>query len=392
MKLNSLHLLVGMSTLGHVAMAGTRITLILTAVHLQASPAVVGIIGALLSAVAIFTSVPAGRWMDRAGARIPILIACSMTAAGMALGFVWPSLIALFFVSAISGTFNNIFFIAGQNLVGLYGKPEDRVSNFSLQGLGYSAAAFVGPILAGFCIDHLGHSNTFLVLALVAAIPAVIVALDKLEFPPSRPHVAHPDGGAKGGTALHLMRNPRLGPIFTASVLSQATWNLFAFLMPIHLASYGLSATVIGTIVASFYFASMVARIFLPAIARRFTAWQLLIASFVGGSLAFICFTLTANVALILACCLSLGFVLGFTGPMILTLMHEAAPAGRTNEVVGVRVMLMNICQTVIPLLSGVIGAAFGVAPAFWALSAALMGGGWSAKKQSRLHDAREHR
>jgi MFS family permease len=385
LKLKPLYLLVTLSTLGHVAMAGTRITLILDAVHQGASPALVGIISALLSTVAMFTSVWAGRWVDRAGPRQPIIIGCVMASAGMALGWFWPTLTALFIVSAISGTFNNVFFIVNQNLVGLYGKPEDRVSNFSLQGLGYSTAAFIGPILAGFSIDTFGHPFTFLLMAVIAAIPAIVVGLNQLEFPPRRPHVAHPEGGASGGSALNLMRNPELGPIFYVSVLSQATWNLFSFLMPIHLTSYHFSASLIGSIVASFYFASMVSRFFLPAIARRFTPWQLLIASFFGGSASFVGFTLTGNVVLIVAFALFLGSVLGFTGPMILTLMHECSPPGRTGEVVGVRIMLMNICQTFIPLLSGALGAAFGVAPAFWALSAILLSGGWTSVKQSRL-------
>ena len=385
MNLKPLHLLVTLSTLGHVAMAGTRITLILDAVHQGASPALVGIISALLSTVAMFTSVRAGRWVDSAGPRQPIIIGCLLASAGMALGFFWPTLTALFIVSAISGTFNNVFFIVNQNLVGLYGKHEDRVSNFSLQGLGYSTAAFIGPILAGFSIDAFGHPVTFLLMAVIAAIPAIVVGLNLLEFPPRRPHVAHPDGGARGGSALNLMRNPKLGPIFFVSVLSQATWNLFSFLMPIHLTSYHFSASLIGSIVASFYFASMVSRIFLPAIARRFTPWQLLIASFFGSSISFAAYTLTDNVVLIVGFSLFLGSVLGFTGPMILTLMHESSPPGRAGEVVGVRVMLMNICQTFIPLLSGALGAAFGVAPAFWTLSAVLLSGGWTSRKQSRL-------
>lgn len=368
-------------------MAGTRITLILDAVHQSASPALVGMISALLSAVSMFTSVHAGRWVDRAGPRQPMIVGSILAAVGMALGFFWPTLTALFIVSAISGTFNNVFFIVNQNLVGLYGRPEDRVSNFSLQGLGYSTAAFIGPILAGFSIDAFGHPATFLILAIVAAIPAVVVGMNKLEFPPRRARMAHADAdeGARGGGALNLMRNPSLGPIFFVSVLSQATWNLFSFLMPIHLTTYHFSASLIGSIVASFYFASMVSRIFLPAIARRFTPWQLLIASFFGASISFAGFTLTGNVVLIVALALFLGSVLGFTGPMILTLMHESSPPGRAGEVVGVRVMLMNICQTFIPLLSGALGAAFGVAPAFWTLSTILLSGGWTSVKQSRL-------
>lgn len=391
LKLKPILVLVIMATLSHIALAGARITLILDAVHLNASPAVVGVISALLAAVGAFIAVPVGRWIDRSGVRIPMLIGCVACSIGMLLGFIFPGLFTLFIISVIVGTGTNIFFIASQNLVGQYGTPDERVSNFSQLSLGYSCAAFIGPIVAGFSIDALGHPVTFLLLALVPLLPTLILVLDRLPAPPPRPSVAK-HGGQSGGSSIALIWSPQLAPIFTASVLSQATWNLFGFLMPIHLANLGLSASAIGSLVASFYFASMVSRMFLPWIVRRFTPWQLLVAAFAGGSLSFIGFTLTGNIAMLVILSMWLGTVLGFTGPMILTLMHEASPPDRAGEVVGLRVMLMNTCQTIIPLLTGALGAAFGVAPAFWALSAALMGGGWSASRQSRLHDARARR
>ena len=380
-----------MTTLTHVSMVGSRIAVILYAVHLHASTALVGVFGALFAAVAIFSSVQVGRWLDHSGRRLPLLIGCGVQALGTALGFVWPSLTGLFVLCIIVGTFNNMFFITQQNLIGEYGGPADRVSNFSLSGLAFSAASFAGPLIAGFAIDSVGYRWTFLLLALVPLIPTAILAFDKLEFPPrrARPQAAEPSAAGAGpaarGSALALLRHSRLSPVFIAAVLSQATWNLFSILMPIYLAGRGLSASQIGVTVSCFYFASMVSRLFLPALARRFTPWQLLFASFAGGSLSFVGFTFTDNIAVIALLSVWLGMVLGFTGPMVLTLLYEASPPGRTGEVVGVRVTLMNICSTAVPLLAGSIGAMVGVAPAFWVLGAALLAGGWSANKQAKL-------
>lgn len=391
LRLKPLHLLVCMSVLSHTALSGTRISVILYAVHLQASPAVAGILGALLSVVAMFTSVMVGRWLDRSGPRMPMLVGCVMSSVGMAIGFVWPGLAVLFVINILVGTFNNMFFIVNQNLVGQYGRPEDRVGNFSLSGLGYSTAAFIGPMIAGFAIDSFGHPATFLLLAVLPMIPAVVIGFDKMEFPPRQAPAAPRADGAAEASTLQLILDRKLGPIFFASALSQATWNLFAFLMPIHLASLALSASTIGAIVASFYFASMVSRFFLPWIARHFTPWQLLLASFAGGGLSFFGFTMTDHLAWVVALSVWLGLVLGFTGPMVMTLLYEASPEGRTGKVVGVRVMLMNLTQTIVPLLAGAVGAAFGVAPAFWFLGAALMGGGWSARRESLRYDRRGH-
>ena len=56
------------------------------------------------------------------------------------------------------------------------------------------------------------------------------------------------------------------------------------------------------------------------------------------------------------------------------TLMYDASPAARVGEVVGMRMTVANIGQTVVPLLSGAVGAAFGVAPVFWAVAAIVVG------------------
>jgi len=384
-------MLSAMSLLSHMALAGTRITVILSAVHLGASPAVIGLLSALQSLLPMFTSVWAGRWMDRVGPRFPMLLACVMTSVGILLGFLFPGLEVLFAVNLIIGTFTNLFLIANQGLVGRYGKPEERVGNFALNGLAYSTAAFIGPIVAGFSIDHLGHSLTFLEMALLPAIPAVVLILNKLEFPPrEKPHAQSDQRtGTNEHSTLALMRAPGLAPTYIAAALSQATWTLFSFLMPVHLASYGLSASAIGTVVGIFYFASMASRVFLPWIARRFTPWQLLLTSFGGGALSFFGFPLTDNVLVITLLSAWLGTVLGFTGPMLLTLLHEASPPGRSGAVVGIRVMLMNVTQTLVPLAAGAVGAAFGVAPAFVVLGLAMTGGGWLSRREDRRSRSR---
>lgn len=383
-----------MSLLSHMALAGTRITVILSAVHLGASPAVIGLLSALQSLLPMFTSVTAGRWMDRIGPRFPMLLACVMTSVGVLLGFLFPGLEVLFAVNLIVGTFTNLFLIANQGLVGLYGRPEDRVGNFALSGLAYSTAAFIGPIIAGFSIDHLGHALTFLEMALLPAIPAAVLILDKLPFPPrEKPHAKSGQSAETNEhSTLALMRAPGLAPTYVAAALSQATWTLFSFLMPVHLAGYGLSASAIGTVVGIFYFASMMSRVFLPWIARRFTPWQLLLASFGGGALSFFGFPLTDNVLVITMLSAWLGTVLGFTGPMLLTLLHEASPPGRSGAVVGIRVMLMNVTQTLVPLAAGAAGTAFGVGPAFVALGLAMTGGGWLSRREDRRRARREAR
>jgi len=49
--------------------------------------------------------------------------------------------------------------------VGVIGRPEERARNFSLLALGFSTSGFLGPTMAGFLIDGIGHRLTFLLLS-----------------------------------------------------------------------------------------------------------------------------------------------------------------------------------------------------------------------------------
>lgn len=48
---------------------------------------------------------------------------------------------------------------------------------------------------------------------------------------------------------------------------------------------------------------------------------------------------------------------------------------------IGVRALLMMTSQAGTPLLFGALGAALGIAPAFWAMATTLAGGGWRLRK-----------
>ncbi len=65
------------------------------------------------------------------------------------------------------------------------------------------------------------------------------------------------------------------------------------------------------------------------------------------------------------------------------TILHEAAPPGRSGEAVGVRILLINGCQTIMPLLFGMVGT-LGMLPVFWATAGFLIGGGWLARQSRR--------
>ena len=88
----------------HLAFTGSRVTLSLFALHLQATPLTVGILISLLAAVPLLFAVGWGRTIDRIGVRKPLLIGAGTVLGALLLGAAVPRIEVLFIVSAVVGS------------------------------------------------------------------------------------------------------------------------------------------------------------------------------------------------------------------------------------------------------------------------------------------------
>ena len=89
-----------------------------------------------------------------------------------------------------------------------------------------------------------------------------------------------------------------------------------------------------------------------------------------------------AEAPLLMAASFVLGLGLGGTQPIIMSMLYRAAPAERGGEAVGMRTQLLNITQAGVPLIFGLLGAQFGMAPVFVAMGVALLWGAWYSRRQ----------
>jgi MFS family permease len=266
---------------------------------------------------------------------------------------------------------------AAQNATGAFGAAGDRPRNFSLLALGYSVSGFSGPLIAGLLIDHASFAATFAVLALLPLVPAIVLARGRLALPPR--HTVH--APAASGGAIELLRNRHLRRVFIVNALLSMAWDLHTFFIPIYGAKLGLSASLIGVILAAFAAATFVVRLAMPWIARRFSEFEVLTtALFVGGG-AYALFPFVASVGPLMALSFTLGLALGSGQPMVMSLLHAMAPAGRMGEAVGLRLSIINASTFAVPLLFGAIGSSIGIGPVFWLVGGALAGGGFFARR-----------
>lgn len=369
-----IHYLVAFITLNHGTLAAARVAVSLYAVHLDASPSVVGILVALFSVIPTLACVPVGRLVDRAGARKPILICTLLASAGVVLPFFWEGMTALFITGLIVGGACFALYIVNSGLTGRYGQPEERTANFAQMHLGIAVSNGVGPLIAGFGIDYLGFAHTFLLIAMLPLLSLSFMLLGMLH---KLDEIAAPVKEESKPSFVELLRDQRMFPIYVMAVYFMLAWDIFMVMTPLYGAQLQLSASQIGIVISTFSMAVFAVRIFTTPLARRFTTWQLMLLSLGVAGTSMLGFGLVSAMPLLMLFAFGMGFGQGMGSPVGSAALYEVAPAHRVTEALGLRMAVTTACQTGLPLVAGGVSSLIGVAPLFWLAGAVIFAGVW---------------
>jgi len=367
-----------LTVLSHGGFVGSRITMSLAALDQGATPLAVGTLMSLYAVIPMLMAVQAGRLVDRVGAFRPIAIAGTVMALAMIAPFASHALPVLFASAAVVGSAFMMQHIALNHVIGHLGDPSERPINFSWFALGYSISGFIGPLLAGFAVEHVGHDAAFLLLA-VPPVAGTALLLWKGGVPPASGH-KH----AEKRRVADLLRNPRLLPVFLFSGLLASGWDMYTFVIPIYGTSIGLSASTIGVVMSSFALATFAVRLVMPTVARRLSEWTVVCTALAIAGTAYALFPFARQAPLLIALSFLLGLGLGCAQPMVMAALYAASPPGRQGEVVGMRTTMINASTTFMPLAFGAAGTALGMGPILWTMAGALAAGSWMAGRQRR--------
>ncbi|WP_325111977.1 MFS transporter [Ramlibacter sp.] len=364
----------------HASFAGARLAISLDALHLNGSTVTVGVLMSLLMLVPTFTAAHIGRRIDHIGYLRPALWSLAALAAGGFVIAAVQSFAGLAVGSMVIGTSFTMLNVAINNAIGHLAGAAGRTRAFGLTAVGYSLSALFGPMLAGAAIDVIGYRWTFALLALLPLAAGTLLR--------RAPEVPRPPPAPRGHdvAVLDLLRLPRLRAVLVVSSLVAAGWDLFTFLVPLHGARIGLSATAIGLVAGGFGVGSASVRLALPWIARRVSEWRLIGAALVLSGLGYLAFPFCVTLGTMLPLAAVLGAVLGCGQPVVMSLLHVSAPAERTGEAVGLRMAIIGFGQTVLPLAVGAFSSAVGLAPLFWAIAALLGAGGAYAERRRSVN------
>lgn len=360
------------AALSNVAHNGGRVTMSLLALHLGADALSVGLLIALYALGPLVLAIYVGKVIDRVGARLPMMIGM----AGLGLMLLLPAglqnLWVMYGAAFVLGTSFMVFFVAAQGITGAIGRPEDRTRNYSVLAIGFSVSGFIGPLIAGFSIDHLGYARALQILGGFTIVPILLLWF----MPRLIPHKPRATEAPAGQSAFDLWRTPALRGVFITGGFISAGWDLYTFYLPIYGRSIDLSASVIGMIIATFALATCVIRVFLATLIRGGDEARILNLALVVAGIAYFLFPFCTNAWLLAAISFVLGLAMGTGQPLSMMLIYNLTPNGRTSEAAGVRVTVNHLVHVTVPILFGAVGSVFGFFPVFMMNGLMLVAGG----------------
>ena len=345
----------------HSCYIGSKVVLALAALDLGASPVVIGFLVACYGVVPMLLGVVAGRLADTVGMRWPMLCGAASIALAMLAGYLWHALGALFLIATLVGAGFVFFNTSIQNLTGAISRPETRARSFSTLSVGYSLSNFAGPMIAGYTIEYAGAANAFLIFAVIMLFPLAALMLGTRIF-----RAAAPQAAAGSRSALDLLRSPPLARVIVVSGLIVASWEIYTFYVPIFAHTIGLPASMIGIILGAYAAATFLVRFAMPVFMKRLRVERMLTVSVLVAACAFLVFPFVRDPYALVAMSFVIGLGLGCGQPLSMTMAFDRSPPGRTGEVTGLRLIANNVARSVVPVVSGALGAAFGMAPVFW--------------------------
>jgi predicted MFS family arabinose efflux permease len=374
----TIYLVVALAFLSQAGFGGSRVAVSLHALQLTANQFAIGVVIALYSLCPMLFAILIGRIADRLPARRLVIVGSVIMSAALILPVAVPGLPALCAAAFILGLAHQVFSLPIEALVGSIGGPDNRARNYALITMAWSAANFIGPIMAGFSIDHIGQLEVYLVLAVFTFAPVVMLAVQRdLLAQSGAPHKST----EARSSVLDLWRIPSLRNTIIAAGVVGSAQDLFQFYMPIYGSSVQLSASAIGTILGVSSLAAFVIRAILPLLSRRFTEAQILKSAIFVAAFAFVLFPLFSDAFALSAIAFVLGLGVGCAMPMTMSLLYALAPANRLAEAFGLHKTVRNATHLVVPIVFGSIGTAFGFAAVFLANSGMLATGGLLLRK-----------
>ncbi|MCW5603738.1 MAG: MFS transporter [Burkholderiales bacterium] len=370
----SIYFVYAITLLNATGVFAAHIVLSLFALKLGATPFDVGLLAASFSIFPMLLAVTAGRLVDRFGARWPMIFGALAGALGLLVPYFLPALPSLYVAATMTGLAVIFVNLATQNLVGQLSTPETRPRYFANYMLATSAANFLGPLFGGFSIDHFGHATTCLFLAMLALVLITMLLVRGHALPAG---TRRPGKAGSGGGIRAMLADPAVRRTLVTGMLINTGINLYQVYMPVYAHSIGLSASVIGMVVAMNSTAAFVSRFALPWLIRKFAEQRVLVGAFLIGAAGLMLIPLFQSAVLLALVSFAFGLGTGCGQPIVIMLMYANSKDGRSGEALGLKFTTNQFTKLASPILFGAIASGLGLLLMFWINATLLALGGY---------------
>ncbi|MBB5321740.1 MFS transporter [Marinobacter oulmenensis] len=360
-------------TLAMLANTMLMLTVPLKALELNIGPSVIGLVVSAPYILPLILAIPMGGYVGRIGAKKTIIAGGLGMAAGPVFSLLMPNLAGLLITQMIAGMSNMVLIIAAQALISGLGKGKALERYFGWYTTGMSGGQLLGPLLAGYLIDHHSISHSFVAIMVFPLISAASAfGLSPLA------NQGTPAGKSTSGYRAQwrlLRQNRGLQLSMVIASVALFVMSVHSGFMPVYLEGLAISAAMVGVLISLRALTSMLVRL----VMSRVIDW-------LGGrtrtiQFAALCVTVSLmltglagdQVLFLAVLAIAMGVAGGLSQPLSMVILSESVDTAQRAPSLALRLMGNRLAQAVAPLVMGLSAELWGFPVAFALCSAVLL-------------------
>lgn len=328
----------------------------LWALALHAPASIIGLDVAAASLAPMAFSIPIGAAADRLGSRRIVVIGSLLAFLATALCAAVPNYWLLGLWQTLAGLGRSAAWIGAQTLITKSAKGSTRTGRVGWLSLSAQIGNFLGPVLAGLLVAHLGILIAFLTSSVAIGAVAVLVAVWPGRDPaPTLAREANRAPGADFVRAFKLIRSRPMQVMSVATVVRLSMVALRVSFYVVFLHQWGFNPVTIGLIFSLCSMASAVAAALAGVAARHVGQFTLLWLGLLGMMAGMALAPLNPIFGYQTGCMILFGLGNGTSQPALISLLAEATSSGERGLALGLRTTLNRVAQVGCPLLLGIL-------------------------------------
>jgi len=221
----------------------------------------VGFIIGLVPLVAVLTSIPVGRFIDRRGRRGMLILGTFLQAASPLLYTLCTDTTQFMAVRALNGLGLACYLVTAQTIV-VDISPRGRLGEtLGIYSISFLAGLSIGPSVSGLLLSSIGYTSTFYIAGLVGLTGAIIAM--RIAVPPATP------SKVRAGSFVTVLRNRNLTTASLAIAVTMIPFGVVVSFLPLYAAGMDVGPEGVGLYFTVFALCTGVTRPFIGALSDR---------------------------------------------------------------------------------------------------------------------------